>query len=145
MASAKVGDTVSVHYTGKLADGTIFDSSVDREPLEFELGQGRVIPGFENSIIGLNKGDTTKVSIPPDEAYGAYNTNLVVEVDRAKMPGDIELKIGVMLESVQNDGRRIPMTIIKLTDDMVTLDANHPLAGKELHFEIELVEIKAQA
>lgn len=145
MAAAKVGDTVSVHYTGKLADGTIFDSSVDREPLGFQLGRGKVIPGFENAIIGLNQGDKTSVTIPSDEAYGAYNKDLVLEVDRGQIPANVDLKIGLVLESVQDDGRRIPMTIIKLTDSLVTMDANHPLAGKELLFEIELVQIKSDA
>jgi len=145
MAAAKVGDTVSVHYTGKLVDGTVFDSSVDREPLDFQLGRGKVIPGFENAIIGLSHGDKTSVTIPPDEAYGAYNTDLVLEVEREQIPANVDLKIGLVLESVQDDGRRIPMTIIKLTDSLVTMDANHPLAGKELLFEIELVQIKSDA
>jgi len=142
MSEAQTGNNVKVHYTGTLKSGETFDSSRDRDPLEFKLGEGRVIPGFENAIKGMNPGDTVKVEIPADQAYGKYDDKLLIEVDRKTIPEEIELKPDIMLESVQSDGRRIPVKVVKVTDDKVTVDANHPLAGQDLIFDIELVEIQ---
>lgn len=145
MAKSKKGDVVKVHYTGKLSDGTVFDSSKDREPLSFNLGKNEVIAGFENAILGMEEGQSKSITIASDEAYGDYKKNLVLPVSRDKIPSDIKPEVGMQLESVQPDGKRIPVTIIKVDDENVTLDANHPLAGQDLHFDIELVEIQKVA
>lgn len=141
MKQAAAGDTVKVHYTGTLKSGAEFDSSRGREPLKFRLGEGKVIPGFEDAITGLKPGECKTVEIPSDRAYGSYSTELVWQVDRKNIPADIELTEGMMLESVQSDGRRIPVRVTEILDTSVTVDANHPLAGEDLTFEVELVEI----
>jgi FKBP-type peptidyl-prolyl cis-trans isomerase 2 len=142
-AVAKTGDTVQVNYTGKLADGTVFDSSIGREPLEFTLGKGEMIPAFEKAVLGMKVGDKKTVTIPSDEAYGPHLDNMVVEVLREKLPSNIEPKVGQMWEATQPDGGKIQFIITKVTDNTtVTLDANHPLAGKDLTFDIELVKIQ---
>lgn len=142
MKQAASGDTVKVHYKGTLKTGEQFDSSEGREPLEFTLGEGKVIKGFEDAIVGLKPGDSKTVEVPSDQAYGDYDKQLLWDVDRGNIPEDIELKTGLMLESVQSDGRRIPVTVTNIMDEKVTLDANHPLAGQDLVFEIELVAIQ---
>jgi peptidylprolyl isomerase len=140
---AKDGDTVQVNYTGKLADGTVFDSSEGRDPLEFTLGKGNMIPGFEKAVLGMKVGEKKTVTIPSDEAYGPHLDDMVVEVPREKLPSNIDPKVGQMLETTQQNGTKIIFTITKVTDNTtVTLDANHPLAGKDLTFDIELVKIK---
>ena len=142
MPEAKAGDTVRVHYTGTLEEGTQFDSSRDRdEPLQFALDGCSVIPGFEKAVIGMSPGDTTTARIPADEAYGQRNEELVVTVKRAELPPRLEPQVGQRLHSHQPDGQPISATITEVTDESVTLDANHPLAGKDLTFDIELVEI----
>jgi len=141
MKQATSGDTVKVHYTGTLKSGEEFDSSRERDPLKFTLGQGQLIKGFEDAVMGLKPGDKKTVEIASDDAYGQYDLNLVINVDRKNIPDDINLKNGMMLESVQNDGRRIPVKVVKVMGDAVTVDANHPLAGEDLVFEIELLEI----
>ena len=145
MSTAAKGDNVKVHYTGKLDDGSVFDSSKNREPLEFKLGQAQVIPGFENAVLGLKEGESTNISIPPTEAYGEVNQKLIYEIPKEKLPQNAKPEVGMRLESVQEDGRRIPLVITSIQQETVTLDANHPLAGKQLHFEIELVEVKKSA
>ncbi|MDX1617156.1 MAG: peptidylprolyl isomerase [Balneolaceae bacterium] len=143
MSKVKEGDKVKVHYTGTLKDGTVFDSSREREPIEFTLGDGQLIPGFEKAVIGMSEGDSTTVDIPSDEAYGERRDDLEIEVAKEELPDEVEPEIGVQLQVKQNDsGRAIPVRISKISDEMVTLDANHPLAGKDLTFEIELVEIQ---
>lgn len=140
MAQAKTGDTVKVHYTGSLDDGTEFDSSKGREPLEFILGEGRVIPGFELAVLGMDVGDSKTVRIPAKEAYGPYRDDLVIVVDRASLPDDMDPKKDDMLElrrGEQSFGARVTDT----SPDNITLDANHALAGQDLTFEIELMEI----
>jgi len=140
---AKNGDIVQVNYTGKLADGTVFDSSVGREPYEFTLGSDQAIPGFDKAILGMKVGEKKTVTIPADEAYGPHLDNMVVEVSRDRFPGTIDPKVGQMLEATGQNGEKIRFTITKVTDNTtVTLDANHPLAGKDLTFDIELVKIK---
>jgi peptidylprolyl isomerase len=141
MTQAKKGDTVNVHYTGKLEDGTVFDSSVDREPLQFTISEGRIIPGFENGVIGMKPGETKTVNIPADKAYGQHRKDLVLVVDKSKIPSHLEPKVGQQLKLNQPDGRAVPVRVTNITQSKVTLDANHPLAGKDLTFEIELVEI----
>ena len=143
MAHPKDGDIVHVHYTGMLDDGTVFDTSRDGEPLGFTLGSGQVIPGFEGAIRGLEPGQSTKVSIPPDEAYGAYRDDLLIEVGREQMPPEIEPQVGHQLQLTLDGGQQIPVAVTEITDDVVTLDANHPLAGKTLNFTIELVKVES--
>ncbi len=139
---AKNGDTVRVHYTGTLEDGTEFDSSRDREPLEFTLGQRQTIEGFENAILGMKVGEKKTVNIPPDQAYGEYNEAWVVEMERSEFPEDLTIEIGQQLSMVSQDGRAFNVTVIAVSETTITVDANHRLAGKDLTFEIELVEIK---
>jgi peptidylprolyl isomerase len=141
MVQAKVGDTVKVHYTGKLDDGTIFDSSIDHDPLQFTLGEGSVIPGFEQAVIGMVPGDAKTQFIPLDQAYGPYMEEMSVTVDRQQMPTDIAPEVGQQLQIQQPTGQVIPVVITEISEATVTLDANHPLAGEDLTFEIQLVEI----
>lgn len=137
----KNGDKVRVHYVGKLKDGTEFDSSINREPLEFVLGSGMLIPGFEAAIIGKEPGDKIKVSIPAEEAYGKSDPELVFTVARAQVPDHIPLEVGTPLQ-LSNDQEQMDVVITEVGSDEVTLDANHPLAGKELEFEIEILDSK---
>jgi peptidylprolyl isomerase len=141
MAQAKKGDTVNVHYTGKLKDGTVFDSSVEREPLQFTISEGKILPGVEQEVIGMKPGDTKTIDIPADKAYGQHRKDLVLVVDKSKIPSHLKPTIGQQLKLNQPDGRSIPVRVTDITQSKVTLDANHPLAGKDLTFEIELVEI----
>ena len=141
MAQAKPGDTVKVHYNGSLEDGTIFDSSLGKEPLTFTLGQGMVIPGFENAVLGMNEGETKTVTIPPEEAYGPYDEDLVVTIERAQIPPHIAPEIGMVLQVTSQDGRVSNVTVTEMTEKTVTLDGNSPLAGKNLTFEIKLESI----
>lgn len=141
MAQAKTGDTVSVHYTGTLEDGTVFDTSRERDPLEFTLGEGRVLPGFESAVLGLEPGDSASTTIPPEKGYGERREDLVLTVPREQLPDTIEPKPGQQLEMRTPDGRALPVTVVQADDRVVLLDANHPLAGRELRFELELVGI----
>ncbi|MGL1861727.1 MAG: peptidylprolyl isomerase [Pseudodesulfovibrio sp.] len=140
--TAQQGSTVKVHYTGTLKeDGSQFDSSDGREPLEFKLGEGMVIAGFEKAVIGKSVGDKVDVVIEPDEGYGTPNEQLVFEVRKEQLPPNVELEEGIMLEIRTEDGSPAYVRVTAFDDDMVTLDGNHPLAGKTLCFAIELVEI----
>ncbi|MBI1858088.1 MAG: peptidylprolyl isomerase [Candidatus Melainabacteria bacterium] len=141
MAEAKVGNKVKVHYTGKLDDGSVFDTSSNRDPLQFVLGKGQVIPGFENAILGMNPGDAKTTKIPADEAYGIYKEELVLEVNKTELPKDLNVQVGQQLQINQPNGGVVIVTTTQISESSVTLDANHPLAGKDLIFEIELVEI----
>lgn len=141
MTEAKVNDTVKVHYTGHLYDGTVFDSSFNREPLEFTIGQKMVIPGFEKEVIGMTVGDTKTVSIASADAYGPYLEDLVGSIKRTQIPPNIDLQVGDVLQMHTPDGGHMSVLVKALTDETVTLDANHPLAGKDLAFEINLLEI----
>ncbi|MBF2014665.1 MAG: peptidylprolyl isomerase [Rivularia sp. T60_A2020_040] len=141
MTQAKAGNNVKVHYTGKLDDGTVFDSSVEREPLQFSLGSGNVIPGFEEAIIGMTPGESKTATIPPDQAYGPQREELVITVEKEQIPTDLSVEIGQQLQISQNDGQVIPVIVTDVSDSKVTLDANHPLAGQQLTFDIELVEV----
>ncbi len=141
MSEAKSGDIVRLHYTVRLDDGTEFDSSAGCDPLEVTLGQAAVIPGFENAVMGMNVGDTTTVNIAAADAYGPYQPEGVQEVDRSMIPAEVKLEVGARLQATGPDNQPMVLTIMAITDDKVTLDANHPLAGKDLTFDIELVEI----
>jgi len=141
MAAAKRGDTVKVHYTGKLEDGTIFDSSTDREPLQFTIGEELLIPGFEEAIIGMSPGETKTAVVSADQAYGPYREEMVLEVDRTQLPPELEPEIGQQLQMQQPDGQVVLIKIVDVSDSVVKLDANHPLAGKDLTFDIQLLEI----
>lgn len=143
MSTPQIGQKVKVHYTGTLEDGTQFDSSAGRDPLEFTLGEGQVIPGFEQALFEMSVGETKTVNIPADEAYGAHQPELVQQVERGQIPPDIELSIGVQLQAQGPEGQAIRLVVTELDDSNVTLDGNHPLAGKALTFELELVEIAA--
>ena len=133
--------TVKVHYTGKLKDGSVFDSSTERGPMEVTLGQGKLIPGFENALIGMKAGEKKTVTIPVDQAYGPHREELVKEIDRGKLPPDQEPEVGQTLYSRGPEGRGIPLKILEVKEKTVILDANHPLAGQDLIFDLEVVEI----
>ena len=142
MSEVKANDTVRVHYTGRLTTGEIFDSSIDREPLEFTMGQGMLIPGFENGMMGMKVEEKRTVEIPSAEAYGEVHEQLIMEVPKEQLPQDMEPEVGMGLISQSPDGREMPLKIIDVKEETITVDGNHPLAGKDLIFDIELVEIK---
>ncbi len=141
MSAAKTGDKVKVHYTGKLANGTPFDTSANQEPLEFTVGAGDVIQGFEEAVLGMNPGETKTTVINSNEAYGDYDEDLVLEVEREQFPPEITPEIGQRLQLHPTDGESFGAVVTGFAEDMVILDANHPLAGQELTFEIQLIEI----
>ena len=141
MSKVKDGDTVKVHYTGKLENGDVFDSSRERDPFEFTVGNKAVIPGFEKGVVGMGVGDTKTIEIPPEEAYGAKQDELVVVVKKSEFPEDITPSIGQRLQIKQQDGNPVVVTITDLTEDNITLDANHPLAGYTLFFDVEVIDI----
>lgn len=141
-AAAKNGDTVQVHYTGKLKDGSTFDSSVGKEPLEFTLGNGEMIPGFEKAVLGMKVGEKKTVTIPADEAYGPSKKELIVKIPRQGFISDTPPEVGQKVQSREANGNIIVAVVTEVTDTSITLDANHPLAGKDLIFEIELVKIQ---
>lgn len=141
MSQAKPGDTVKIHYTGTLDDGTQFDSSSGRDPLEFEIGSGQVIPGFDKAVEGMSVGESKSVRIEPADAYGRHHDQLVQTVSRDALPENIAPEIGMRLQSQNPDGQVIELTVTEVTDDTITVDANHPLAGQALNFEVELTGI----
>jgi FKBP-type peptidyl-prolyl cis-trans isomerase 2 len=141
MQQAKSGDTVKVHYSGRLTDGTTFDSSEGRDPLEFKVGNGDVIRGFDEGVTGMSVGEKKTVHIAADEAYGQKDENRIVEFPRANFPPDMEPEVGMQLNMTSGSGQVIPVTIIEVNKEAVILDANHPLAGQDLIFDIELVDI----
>lgn len=142
MIQAKAGDKISVHYTGKLTDGTLFDSSAEREPLEFEIGSGMVIKGFDEGVTGMSVGEKKTVYIPAAEAYGDMNPEHMAVFNKAEIPSDIPYEVGMQLNMHQDgSGQVMPVTVVEVTDTTITLDANHPLAGKDLIFDLELVAI----
>lgn len=133
------GNKVNVHYTGKLSDGEIFDTSEGRDTLEFEVGVGQVIPGFEEAIIGKNVGDKVSVTIQSENAYGDVREDLMVKVPHDKLPGEVE--VGQQLNAVGDNGQPIPVVVREVNEDHVIIDGNHPLAGKDLTFDIEIVSV----
>ncbi|MGR3452465.1 FKBP-type peptidyl-prolyl cis-trans isomerase [Pseudooceanicola sp.] len=141
MSEAKQGDTVRIHYTGTLSDGTTFDSSEGRDPLEFTVGSGQIIPGLDKAIPGMNVGEKKTVEVPCAEAYGDREDAAMQTVPRDQIPEEIEVKPGLQLQVQTPQGQVVPVTVADVGDSEVTLDANHPLAGRDLTFNIELVEI----
>ena len=141
MAQAKTGDTVKVHYTGKLEDGTVFDTSNNRDPLQFTIGENQIIPGFEEAVVGMKPGESRTAKIPTDKAYGPHRKEMVMVVNRNQFPADMEPKVDQQLQIRQDDGGRIVVTVTEVSESSVTLDANHPLAGKDMTFDIQLMEI----
>jgi len=141
MATAKPGDTVHVHYTGRLDDGSVFDASEGRDPLEFTLGAGHVIDGFDRALDGMEVGTSKSVRIPVEEAYGERRDDLVLELPRSQVPEGMVVEVGARLELQRHDGHTMPVTVIATDDVAIKLDANHPLAGEALTFELQLVAI----
>lgn len=142
MAEATSGDTVSIHYTGRLEDGTVFDTSENRDPLEFTLGEGNVIPGFETAVQGMEEGESKTAKIPSDEAYGERRDDLVLSVSKEQLPPDLDPEVGQRLQMQAGDGQTFQVVISEVEEASVEVDANHPLAGEDLTFDIELVEIR---
>lgn len=142
MQQVKSGDTVRVHYHGKLTDGTTFDSSEGREPLEFEVGSGNVIAGFDSGVTGMQVGEKKTVNIPSDEAYGQVQDDLLMEFPIDRFPADMKPEVGMQLNMSNGSGQNFPVVIREVREETVLLDANHPLAGEDLTFDLELVEIK---
>jgi FKBP-type peptidyl-prolyl cis-trans isomerase 2 len=142
MAQAKSGDNISVHYTGRLTDGTLFDSSEGREPLAFEIGSGMVIKGFDEGVTGMSIGQKKTINIPAAEAYGEIDPNYLAVFPKTEIPSDIPYEVGMQLNMHQDgSGQVMPVVVVEVTDTTITLDANHPLAGKDLIFDLELVSI----
>lgn len=142
MSTAKNGSKVKVHYSGKLEDGTEFDNSQGGSPLEFTIGENQVIKGFENGVIGLEIGEKKTIKIEPEDAYGPYHEDYVYNIEKSKMPDNITLEVGRRLTARHEDGSALEMVIKHVEDESVTLDANHPLAGQKLIFDIELIDIE---
>lgn len=141
MQKPKSGDTVRVHYTGTLDDGSQFDSSQGKQPLEFAMGQGQLIAGFERAVADLGVGESCTITLAPEEGYGEVNPDMIQDVPRTMMPEGVELAAGMVLQGQADDGRVNNFTVVSFDEQTVKLDANHPLAGKKLTFDIELVEI----
>lgn len=158
MVRAQPGSKVKVHYTGRLADGEVFDSSIDLpgespgespgdssqigEPLEFVIGSGQMIPAFEQGVIGMEPGESKTVNIPAEDAYGPHHPQAVIEVERSQFPSNMPLEVGSVVQGNAPDGKQVPFTVVEVTASIVTLDRNHPLAGKDLTFEIQLVQVE---
>lgn len=142
MSQVKENDTVRVHYTGKLTDGRVFDSSLEREPLEFTLGKGQLIPGFEKGILDMKVNEKKTVNIPVDEAYGDSRPELIQEVEKSQLPEDIKPEVGMGLVSKSPDGQEMNLVVKEVKDESIVVDANHPLAGEDLVFDLEVIEIK---
>lgn len=145
MTQVKNGDTVHIHYTGTLSDGSTFDSSQGREPLAFQVGSGQIIPGLDAAIPGMAVGDRKTVSVPCEDAYGPVNPSMRQDIPRTEFPQDVPSEVGTRLQMQTQNGQVIPVVIVAADDNAITLDANHPLAGKDLTFDIELVAISAAA
>jgi peptidylprolyl isomerase len=141
MTKAGANDTIKVHYTGTLEDGTVFDSSREREPLEFVIGEGRLIKDFEDAVVGMAIGESTIIQIPADRAYGIYSDDLLIEIPKEHFPAEIDPQPGLALCMQRDSGELLNVVIAKVDGSIVTVDANHPLAGKNLTFEIELVSV----
>ncbi len=141
MTQAKSGDSVKIHYTGTLENGETFDSSRGREPFEFTLGAGQVIPGFDDAVTGMGIGETKTETISADRAYGSHRDEMIIKVSKEQIPEGVNPEVGNRLAMQTRDGQQVPVEVTDVTDEGLTLDANHPLAGKDLTFEIELVAI----
>ncbi len=141
MEKVKAGDTIRVHYTGTLENGEVFDSSRNREPLEFTVGGGMVIPGFDKAVLGLTVGESISVKLPPEDAYGESRKELIMPMQRSQVPADIVPEVGMQVMLQTQNGQQVPATITEVNENTIILDANAPLAGKTLNFDIELMEI----
>ena len=139
--SVKKGDKVKIHYTGRIKDGQVFDSSMERDPLEFEVGSGSIIKGLEKSIVGMKPGEKKEISVSPEEGYGNFDKKLLFDMPKEKIPADIKPEVGMRLQLVNNQGQTFPVYVSEIEDESIKIDANHPLAGKELVFNIELLQI----
>ncbi|MDX1556836.1 MAG: peptidylprolyl isomerase [Xanthomonadales bacterium] len=139
--TAKQGDTVRIHYTGKLEDGTVFDTSEGREPIEFTIGQGQVIPGFEEGVTDMAEGEEKSVSIEPENAYGPKRDELIQDVPRTQFPEDAQVEEGAQFQARTQTGQTINLTVVDVKEDVVTVDGNHPLAGQTLNFDLKLEKI----
>ena len=142
MAQAKEGDVVRVNYTGKLEDGTVFDTSENREPLDFTIGEEKVIPGFEQAVVGMEPGETKTETLPPERAYGSRREDMVMQMNRDEIPENVDPAVGQELQLRMQNGQTVPVRIADLSDEAVTIDANHPLAGRTLVFDIELLDVQ---
>lgn len=142
MSQVKENNTVKVHYTGKLSDGQVFDSSEGKEPLEFTLGKGQIIPGFEKGLIDMKLNEKKTITIAKEEAYGDINDALRQEVKRTELPEDIKPEVGMGLVSKSPDGQEMNLLVVEVKEESIVIDGNHPLAGKDLIFDLEVVEIK---
>lgn len=142
---AELGDTVKVHYVGKLSNGEIFDQSKQDEPISFEIGKGQLIQGFEQAIVGMAAGETKTEKVPYDFAYGERRDDLVLELEKSKIPEHLNPQVGDQLEIKQDEGNNIPVVVKEITEEAMTIDANHPLAGQDLTFELELLEISGKS
>ncbi|HSR55672.1 MAG TPA: FKBP-type peptidyl-prolyl cis-trans isomerase [Alphaproteobacteria bacterium] len=141
MAQANTGDTVRIHYSGKLKDGTLFDSSEGRDPLEITIGDKKVIPAIEESVVGLSVGDTTTVEVEAANAFGPHRPEAIQKVERSAIPEGVDVTVGSQVQATGTDGQQLILKVVEVDDATVTLDGNHPLAGEDLVFEIELTEI----
>lgn len=141
MQSVKKGDTVKVHYHGKMTNGETFDTSEGREPLEFKVGEGMVIAGFDNGVLEMQKGDKKTIEIPVDKAYGPRDEKLIIEFPKENLPPDLKPEEGMQLQLTNQDGQAFPVVVKAVGEEAIQLDANHPLAGEDLIFDVELVEI----
>ncbi len=142
MSQVKQNDTVKVHYTGKLADGQVFDSSLEREPIEFTMGQGQLIPGFEKGLLDMKVNEKKTINIPAEEAYGSPREELIQEVEKSRLPEEIKPEPGMGLVSKSPDGKEVNLVVKEVKEESIVVDGNHPLAGKDLIFDLEVVEIK---
>lgn len=141
MGKIKNGDTIKVHYTGKLDDGIVFDTSEGRDPLQFKVGEGQVIEGFEKAVVGMDQGESKTVKIKSDKGYGDCREDMFLKVERGQIPPEIPVEVGLQLQVTGPGGQPAIVTVKEISDESITLDANHPLAGKDLTFEIKIVEI----
>ena len=141
MAEAKLGDTVKIHFTGKLQDETVIETSKDRDPLEFKIGDGNVIPGLEQGVIGMAAGDKKTIAVSPQEGFGQQQEDLVVDLKKSEFPEDVEFAVGAYLNIETSDSKEFKAKVVEIKEDTVTLDANHPLAGITINYDVELIEI----
>jgi peptidylprolyl isomerase len=141
MALAKEGDMVKVHYTVKLGDGTIIGSTTNHEPLQFTIGEGQILPGFEQAVVGMNPGESKTIEVPADQSFGPHLDEMVVVIDRARLPGDFNPKIGEQVQFRQEDGQIATVLVTDVSGSSITIDANHPLSGKDLTFDIQFLEV----
>jgi peptidylprolyl isomerase len=141
MAEAKLGDTVKIHFTGKLQDETVIETSKDRDPLEFKIGDGNVIPGLEQGVIGMAAGDKKTIAVSPEEGFGQQQEDLVVDLKKSEFPEDVEFAVGAYLNIETSDSKEFKAKVVEIKEDTVTLDANHPLAGITINYDVELLEI----